>query len=192
MMARDRVVSRLVQSFCGISAMARALGHMHSSTVQGWKERRAIPRWKYYEIRYSERARRDPTIRDLIDSLDEMDASPPVASSREPEGCRYIHGDPKGAWSYCNRPQRPGSPYCAEHHALNRLTATADGVLLLKALRDRISEPGLPSGRDGGAGLPDAAALRALQASEPYLAGDPAVQKRVAQGWARLYPEAGE
>ncbi len=76
--------------------------------------------------------------------------------------------------------------------ALDRLTATADGVLLLKALRDRISEPGLPSGRDGGAGLPDAAALRALQASEPYLAGDPAVRKRVAQGWARLYLEAGE
>ncbi len=123
MMARDRVVSRLVQSFGGISAMARALGHMHSSTVQGWKEQRAIPRWGYYEIRHSERARRDPTIRDLIDSLDEMDASPPVAPSCEPEGCRYIHGYPKGAWSYCNRPQRPGSPYCAEHHALYRLPA---------------------------------------------------------------------
>jgi hypothetical protein len=41
----------------------------------------------------------------------------------EADGCRYIHGDPKGRWSYCGKPCLPGSPYCAEHHALCRLPA---------------------------------------------------------------------
>lgn len=34
------------------------------------------------------------------------------------DGCRWIDGDVKaGAWAYCNRPTRPGSSWCEEHHA---------------------------------------------------------------------------
>lgn len=36
---------------------------------------------------------------------------------QEPVGCRYIDGDVKSRdWGYCQRPQREGSPYCAQHH----------------------------------------------------------------------------
>jgi len=76
--------------------------------------------------------------------------------------------------------------------ALDRLTATADGVLLLKAIRDKLGETGLPSSRGGAAPRLDAAALRALQASDAYLAGDPAARRTVAEGWARLFPEDRE
>lgn len=76
--------------------------------------------------------------------------------------------------------------------ALHRLTSTADGVLLVKAFKDRLAEPGLPSFRDGGRSALDAAALRALQASEAYLSGDPAVRRKVADGWARLFPDADD
>lgn len=34
---------RIIDKFGGINAMARALGHKNASTVQGWKERGAIP-----------------------------------------------------------------------------------------------------------------------------------------------------
>ncbi len=74
--------------------------------------------------------------------------------------------------------------------ALHRLTATADGVKLIKAFKDRLAEPGVPSFREGGAKALDASALRAMQASDAYLTGDPAVRRKVAEGWARLYPDA--
>jgi hypothetical protein len=72
---------------------------------------------------------------------------------------------------------------------LHHLTATADGVKLLKAFKDRLAEPAVPSFREGGVPAMDAAGLRALQASDAYLAGDPAVRRKVAEGWARLYPD---
>ncbi len=35
--------SRIIEKFGGISALARALGHRHPTTVQGWKDRGVIP-----------------------------------------------------------------------------------------------------------------------------------------------------
>lgn len=34
---------RIISKFGGINAMARALGHKNASTVQGWRDRGAIP-----------------------------------------------------------------------------------------------------------------------------------------------------
>ena len=34
---------RIIDKFGGISALARALGHKHPTTVQGWKDRKFIP-----------------------------------------------------------------------------------------------------------------------------------------------------
>jgi len=82
------------------------------------------------------------------------------------------------------------SPEIAE--AFESLTSTANGVLLLKALRDRLGEAGLPSARGSGAARMDAAALRALQSSDAYLAGDPSTRRTVADGWARLFPDERE
>ena len=106
-------VDALVRGFGGLTAMARALGHAHPSTVQGWQQRGAIPRWRIYEIRHSIAARSNPAVREILDRLDPHD----------PIGCRYIAGDTKGDWSYCNQPQQTGSPYCAHHHALCRVPA---------------------------------------------------------------------
>ncbi len=77
------------------------------------------------------------------------------------------------------------------HAALDRLTATADGVMLVKAIKDRLGEASVPSMRASGPKGPDASALKALQGSEAYLAGDPATRRRVAEGWARLFPGEG-
>ncbi|MBN2752619.1 MAG: hypothetical protein JXQ84_07910 [Rhodospirillaceae bacterium] len=134
-------VKRLVKVFGGISAMARALGHAHPSTVQGWKERGAIPRWRYYEIRNSEFGRSHLEVVHLMDRLEGGAVSPILkeeAHPHNPLGCRYIDGDPKGVWAYCNRPQRPGSPYCEEHHALCRVSAKDPAALA--ALEAAVSE----------------------------------------------------
>lgn len=49
---------------------------------------------------------------------------PAESASREPRGCRFIHGDPPGLdWHYCQDPRLPGSPYCAAHHALCHVPA---------------------------------------------------------------------
>lgn len=34
----------------------------------------------------------------------------------EPVGCRWIDGDTRGAWSFCQDTQRDGSSYCEMHH----------------------------------------------------------------------------
>lgn len=124
-------VSALVQTFGGLTAMARALGHAHASTVQGWRQRGAIPRWRIYEIRHSAVARTNPAVREILDRLDPQD----------PTGCRYIAGDTRGEWSYCNQPQRKGSPYCAEHHALCRV-APDDAEALAEL--ERAAEAAVP------------------------------------------------
>ena len=74
--------------------------------------------------------------------------------------------------------------------AAETLAADARGVLLLKALRDRLGERGVPGPR-GEAGAPaDEAALRRLQASQAYLDSrhpdHHAVSQRVRQGWRAL------
>lgn len=74
------------------------------------------------------------------------------------------------------------------YSALDRLTATADGVMLIKAIKDKLGEAGLPSSRAGAPAAPDAGALRKLQSSEAYRAGDAETRRKVAEGWARLFP----
>jgi len=47
----------------------------------------------------------------------------PVIVQSDPEpvssfgGCSYIIGDPKHR-DFCDRPRKPGSSYCPEHHKL--------------------------------------------------------------------------
>lgn len=135
MVERRKDLEALVRRFGGLSAMARALGHAHASTVQGWRDRGAIPRWRIYEIRNSTLARTDPDVGDILDRLD----------PREPSGCRYIAGDPKGEWSYCNRPQKPGSAYCPEHHALCRVPS--DDADALAEIAFAVAHAGRPDRR---------------------------------------------
>jgi len=125
MAKQEEMVRCLIKAFGGLSAMARALGHAHASTVQGWQARGVIPRWRYYEIRNSELCRRDPRVAALLDRLEALPSAMKTDEPRDlhdPIGCRYIAGDPRGTWAYCNKPVRPGSSYCAEHHALCRLS----------------------------------------------------------------------
>lgn len=51
----------------------------------------------------------------------------------EPVGCRYISGDPKGVWSYCQEPQKPGSSMCPRHHAKCHRRATLKEAREIKA-----------------------------------------------------------
>jgi len=78
------------------------------------------------------------------------------------------------------------------YHAFERMTSTAEGILLLKTLKDRLGERGVPSFRGHGGARLDASALRALQASEAYVSGDEATRRKVAEGWARLFPDVEE
>jgi hypothetical protein len=41
---------RIIGKFGGINAMARLLGHKNASTVQGWKERGAVPSKQHQAI----------------------------------------------------------------------------------------------------------------------------------------------
>lgn len=70
------------------------------------------------------------------------------------------------------------------------LASDARGVKLLKAVRDRLTERGVPGHRDQAAGGMDEAALRRMQASDAYLdARHPdhdAVVRKVREGWQRL------
>ena len=44
------VAVEVIAAFGGLSAAARALGHKHVSTVQGWQESGRIPSWRRPEI----------------------------------------------------------------------------------------------------------------------------------------------
>lgn len=43
-------VNKIIELFGGLTAMSRALGHKHPTTVQGWKESNRIPSWREHEI----------------------------------------------------------------------------------------------------------------------------------------------
>lgn len=43
--------------------------------------------------------------------------SAPAIDPHEATGCRYIHGDPRATWSFCQEPQKAESSYCPTHHA---------------------------------------------------------------------------
>lgn len=76
--------------------------------------------------------------------------------------------------------------------AAEDLAADARGVLLLKTLRDRLTERGVPDSRTGDtrASMDDEAGLRRLQASDAYQReGHPdhaTVVRRVQEGWTRI------
>ena len=60
---------RTIERFGGLSALARALGHKHVTTVQGWKERGFIPARQQADVlRAAEREGFDLTPADLIDT----------------------------------------------------------------------------------------------------------------------------
>lgn len=40
----------VIDAFGGLSATARALGHENVTTVQGWRERGSIPKWRWTEV----------------------------------------------------------------------------------------------------------------------------------------------
>ncbi len=64
--------------------------------------------------------------------------------------------------------------------------------MLVKAIKDKLGEAALPTARAAAPKGLDASALRTLQASDAYLAGDPAARRKVADGWARLFPGDAE
>lgn len=70
--------------------------------------------------------------------------------------------------------------------AAEALASSSEGVLLLKALKDRIGEKGVPAARTSSEPVLSEESLRALQASEAYQNGDPATRRRVAEGWEAL------
>ncbi len=41
---------RIIDRFGGLTKTARALGHRHVTTVQGWKNKGSIPSWRMFEI----------------------------------------------------------------------------------------------------------------------------------------------
>jgi len=70
--------------------------------------------------------------------------------------------------------------------AANALASSSEGVLLLKALKDRIGEKGVPSAKVDTTPALTEESLRALQSSDAYLNGDAATRRRVAEGWDAL------
>lgn len=70
--------------------------------------------------------------------------------------------------------------------AAEALASSSEGVLLLKALKDRIGEKGIPSAKADTSPALTEEALRALQSSDAYLNGDAATRRRVAEGWDAL------
>lgn len=48
--AAPSLVDQVIAAFGGLSATARALGHKHVTTVDGWKRKRRIPPWRRSEI----------------------------------------------------------------------------------------------------------------------------------------------
>lgn len=74
--------------------------------------------------------------------------------------------------------------------AAEELASDARGVMLLKAIRDRLTERGVPGERAARDGAMDEAALRRMQSSEPYINSrhpdHAATLRRVREGWQRL------
>lgn len=74
--------------------------------------------------------------------------------------------------------------------AAEELASDARGVMLLKAIRDRLTERGVPGERRTQGGSMDEAALRRMQASEAYVNSrhpdHAATVRRVRDGWQRL------
>jgi len=75
--------------------------------------------------------------------------------------------------------------YCA----LDQLTSSADGVILLRTLKERLGERGVPTSRMSSGPYLNEESLRQLQSSEAYRSGDKSTRRQVAEGWARLYPD---
>ncbi|WP_416899606.1 MAG: capsid assembly protein [Minwuia sp.] len=74
--------------------------------------------------------------------------------------------------------------------AAEELASDARGVMLLKAIRDRLTERGVPGNAPAASAAMDETALRRLQASEPYLNSrhpdHEATARRVREGWQSL------
>lgn len=74
--------------------------------------------------------------------------------------------------------------------AAEELASDARGVMLLKAIRDRLTERGVPGERQARAGGMDEAALRRMQGSEAYINSrhpdHNATVRRVRDGWQKL------
>lgn len=51
------LAEKVITSFGGVSALAKALGHKNVTTVDGWKRSGRIPEWRRHEI--IEAAKRD-------------------------------------------------------------------------------------------------------------------------------------
>lgn len=43
-------IPALIEEFGGLIAMAKALGHNHPTTIQAWRDRGVIPKWRQHEI----------------------------------------------------------------------------------------------------------------------------------------------
>lgn len=52
--------TKVLAAFGGLTATAKALGHAHLSTVQGWKERGRVPYWRRDEIYAAFKKRKIP------------------------------------------------------------------------------------------------------------------------------------
>jgi hypothetical protein len=74
--------------------------------------------------------------------------------------------------------------------ALDAVSSTADGIILLHHLKTKLAAPSpmIPGAKVPTSPALDEEALRALQASDAYISGDPATRKKVIEGWERLYP----
>lgn len=53
----------------------------------------------------------------------------------DPVGCRWITGDLRQTWSFCQAPQREGSSYCEHHHLRSRA-----GRATLESIEQRAEE----------------------------------------------------
>lgn len=79
------------------------------------------------------------------------------------------------------------------HTAANMLACDANGVLLIKALKDKLGETAVPSSRGHDAASLSESDLAALQASDAYHNENhpqhKSVVARVREGWKVLFPE---
>lgn len=78
--------------------------------------------------------------------------------------------------------------------AAEELASDARGVMLLKAIRERLTERGVPGERVVRSGAMDEAALRRMQASDAYINSrhpdHAATVRRVREGWQKLVDSA--